>query len=82
MTVASRLAVHVGGPVQQLGGGELLRDQPQKRQLDVARAQHGAGRGVLEARRRLVERVVGRDERSGLALQILVGRLADPLGAG
>ena len=53
------LAVHVGGPVKQLGGDELLRDQPEKGHLDVAAAQNGARRGVLEALRGVVERVVG-----------------------
>ena len=45
------LAIHVGGAVQQLRGGEFLRDQPEKCHLDVATAQDGARRGVLEALR-------------------------------
>ena len=54
---------------------------PRKRQLDVARAQHGPGLGVLKAGRRLVERVVGGQQRAHLALQFLVRRAADPLRA-
>ncbi len=60
----------------------LLRDQPEKRQLDVAAAQHGAGRGMLETCRRVVERVVGGQLRADAPLQFLVLRLPDPLGAG
>ena len=73
------LAVHVGGAIQQLGGPHALRDQAHERQLDVPAAQDGSRGGVLEARRRLVERVVGRQLRAGTAHQFLVGDVPDPL---
>ena len=57
VAAASGIAVHVGGPVQQLGGGDALRDQPEKGQLDVAAAQHRARVGVLETCRWVIERV-------------------------
>ena len=76
-----RIAVHVGGPVQQLRGRDALRDQPEKRQLDVAAAQHGARVGVLETCRWVVERVVGGKLRADAPLQFFVLRLPDPLGA-
>ena len=51
--------MHVGGPVQQLGGRDALRDQPEKRQLNVAAAEHRARAGMLETCGWVVERVVG-----------------------
>ncbi len=76
-----RLAVHVHGPVEQLDGFDGLRDQAEERQLDVARAQHGAGLGMLEAQGRLVERVVRGQQRTHLVLQFLVWRPGDPFRA-
>ena len=73
------LTVHVHRPVEQLDGLHALRYQAQKRQLDIARAQHRAGLGVLIAGRRLVERVVAGQQRAYLALQLLMRRPADPL---
>lgn len=76
-----RLAVHVHGPVEQLDGLDGLRDQAEEGQLDVARAQHRPGLGVLESQRRLVERVVRGQQRTHLGLQFLVGRPGDPFRA-
>ena len=73
------LAVHVHRPVEQLDSGGGLRDQAQKCQLDVARAQHRPGLGVLIAGRRLVERVVRGQQRPHLGLQFRVLRASDPL---
>jgi hypothetical protein len=77
-----RIAVHIGGPVQQLGGRDVLRNQPEKRQLNVAAAEHRAGPGMLETRRWVVERVVRGELRTGAPLQFFVLRLPNPLGAG
>ena len=76
------LAVHIGGPIQQLGGGELLRDQPEKGHLDVAAAQNGARCGVLKALRGVVERVVLGQHRTDAPLDRLMRYGADPLGTG
>ena len=76
-----RIAVHVGGPVEQLGGRDALRDQPEKRQLNVAAAEHRARAGMLETCRRVVERVVGGQLWADAPPQCFVLRLPDPLGA-
>ena len=65
-------AVEVHGSVQQLSGGDALRDQTQKGQFHITRAQHRPGLGVLKARRGQVERIVGRKERPYLALQLFM----------
>ena len=44
-----RGAVHVRRAEQQLRGLDPLGDQPEETQLDITRAQHGAGIGVLES---------------------------------
>jgi hypothetical protein len=75
-----RLAVAIGGSVEQLGGAHLLRDHTQEAELDVTGSQDGAGGGVLEAGRGVVERVLGRQKRPGAALELLVVCSADPLG--
>ena len=67
-----RLAVHVGGPVEQLRGRDCLGDQAEERQFDVTGAQHGARFGVLEAGGRVVERIVCGQERSDAAREFLV----------
>ena len=82
VTAASGNAVHVGGPVEQLGGRDALRDQPEKRQFNVTAAEHRAGAGMLETRRWVVERVVVGELRADAPLQFFVLRLADPFGAG
>jgi hypothetical protein len=58
-----------------------LRDQPEKRQLNVAAAEHRAGAGMLETCRWVIERVVGGKLWADAPLQCFVRRLPDPLGA-
>lgn len=55
-----RFAVPVGAAVEQLGGPDPLGDQAEEAEFDVAGAQDGAGFGVLEPCRGLVERVLDR----------------------
>ena len=76
-----RFAVPVGGAVEQLGGAHLLRDQPEESQLHVTRTQHRPGSGLLETRRGLVERILGRQHRAFAPPKLLVMCPADPLGA-
>ena len=56
--------------------------RPEERHLDVAAAQHGARRGVLEALRRLVERIVGGQLWTDAPHDLLVRDGTDPLGTG
>ncbi len=81
VTVACGSPLQVGGAVEQLGGSDPLGDQPEEAQFDVAGAQHRAGAGVLEAGRRMVERVLATAARGGSPRpKVLVRGAADPLG--
>ena len=73
--------MHVRGPVEQLDCRDGLRNHTQEGDFNVAGAQYGARLGVLKAVRRLVERVVGGQQRLDLALQFLMVRPSDPLRA-
>jgi hypothetical protein len=73
---------HSPHPLHQLGCGESLRYESEKRQFNAAGTQHRARSGVPVASRRVVEGILAVKQRTDAAAQVLMWSAPNPLGIG